>query len=380
MRVLVIPTWYPSGEDKLMGNYHKEFTHALNKYGIEANMLYIEKERLSKPFDYLKMSKKEIIKEDNYDVYIYRILNLEPINFKLSLNKYIKTLERSFKDYLKTNPKPDILHAMCTVPVGYATCLLGKKYNIPVVITEHGGALERFFERDDLKRYGTYALENSTYSVVSSYMKDIVQKYKSECYILPNQVDTSIYKNDIKRSIDGDYHIVMVCAIRQAKRLDMAFKALKKLVDKKKDVHLDIIGEGFYENIYKESALTEGVDAYVTFLGRKDKSEISEILKNEHVLLISSELESFAIPGIEALASGLPVVATSCGGPSDFINSKTGILCKVNDPDDIANSLIKVYENYDKYKKEDLVNRAEEYSEESVVNIAKKIYDKALNK
>ena len=31
MKVLVIPTWYPSGEDKLMGAYHKDFTEALNK-------------------------------------------------------------------------------------------------------------------------------------------------------------------------------------------------------------------------------------------------------------------------------------------------------------------------------------------------------------
>lgn len=380
MRVLVIPTWYPSGEDKLMGNYHKEFTHALNKYGIDANMLYIEKERLSKPLDYLKMRKKEVVKEDNYEVYIYRILNLEPINFKLSLNKYVRALEHSFKDYLKNNPKPDILHAMCTVPVGYATVLLGKKYNIPVVITEHGGLLERFFLRDDLKKYGMYALENSTYSVVSSYMKDVVQKYKSECFILPNQVDTSIYKNNIKRSIGETYNIVMVCAIRQGKRLDIAFKALKKLIDKGMNVHLDIIGEGFYENIYKEACIKEGVDAYVTFLGRKEKSDISKIMECEHVLLISSEIESFAIPGIEALASGLPVVATSCGGPSDFIDNKTGILCKVNDPDDIARALEEIYNNYNKYNKEDLVNKAEEFSEKSVVDIARKVYDKALKK
>ena len=42
MRVLVIPTWYPSGEDKLMGIYHKEFTSALNKNGIPADILFID--------------------------------------------------------------------------------------------------------------------------------------------------------------------------------------------------------------------------------------------------------------------------------------------------------------------------------------------------
>ena len=57
MKVLVIPTWYPSGEDKLMGAYHKDFTNALNKNGIKADMLYIERERLSKPLKYLFLKK-----------------------------------------------------------------------------------------------------------------------------------------------------------------------------------------------------------------------------------------------------------------------------------------------------------------------------------
>ena len=45
MKVLVIPTWYPNGEDKLMGVYHKEFTYALNSYGVKADMLFIDRQR-----------------------------------------------------------------------------------------------------------------------------------------------------------------------------------------------------------------------------------------------------------------------------------------------------------------------------------------------
>ena len=60
MKVLVVPTWYPTGEDKLMGNYHKEFTAALNEFGVEANMLFIDRQRLSKPFKYFFSGKKEM--------------------------------------------------------------------------------------------------------------------------------------------------------------------------------------------------------------------------------------------------------------------------------------------------------------------------------
>ena len=53
MKVLIIPTWYPSGKDKLIGIYHKEFCESLNNNGISANMLYIDVQPLSHPFKYL---------------------------------------------------------------------------------------------------------------------------------------------------------------------------------------------------------------------------------------------------------------------------------------------------------------------------------------
>ena len=53
MNVLVIPSWYPSGKDKLMGIYHKEFCEALANKNINVNMLFIERERLNNPIKYL---------------------------------------------------------------------------------------------------------------------------------------------------------------------------------------------------------------------------------------------------------------------------------------------------------------------------------------
>ena len=63
MKVLVIPTWYPTGKDKLMGNYHKEFTEALNAYGIKADMLFIERERLSNHLNTFFLKKRVSIKK-----------------------------------------------------------------------------------------------------------------------------------------------------------------------------------------------------------------------------------------------------------------------------------------------------------------------------
>lgn len=378
MKVLVIPTWYPNGEDKLMGIYHKEFTYALNTYGVEASMLFIDRQRLSNPIKYLFMKKKEIDKEINYNVYIYKLLNLSPISFKLGINMYVKKLDKAFKDYLKTNEKPDIIHAEVTVPAGYAACILGKKYNIPVIVTEHCGNLERFYKSSNLKEYGNFVLSNSTYSTVSKYMKDIVLKYTDKCYIIPNLVDTTPFNNNVVRKKGKVFKLVSVCALREGKRLDIAFKAIKKLKDNNIKVHLDVIGDGFYENYYKQVCNELDLNKEVAFLGRKNKFEIAEILKKENALLISSEIESFGIPGIEAMASGLPIISTDCLGPPEYINSKVGVICKVNDVDDMKNKIEYMISHYDKYNSNYIKKEANKYSKEEVIKNTIKIYEKIL--
>lgn len=378
MKVLVIPTWYPGDEDKLIGIYHKEFTSALNKYGIESDILYIDRQRLSKPLHYLFTKKKVFIKETNYNVYKYRMLNLTPINFDLQMKSYTHKLDKALKDYIDKNGKPDILHAKVTVPAGYAATIVGKKYNIPVVITEHTAKLERFFNQDPFKRYGLPAIKNSYYTTVSPYMREIALKYTNNCDLLPNQVDIQLFKNDIKRTIDEEFRLISVCALRDGKGIDFALKAIKILLDKGIKIHYDIIGDGFKEDYFKSIAKELKLEDHVSFLGRKQKEEIPSILENSHALLVASDIESFGIPAVEALASGLPVITTDCLGVPSIIDEKSGVVCKVNDENDMAEKITIVINNYSQYDKKYLESIAEQYSEENVIKKAKEIYETIL--
>lgn len=374
MKVLVIPTWYPSGEDKLMGNYHKEFTRALNENNIKADMLYVDRQRLSKPLKYLFMKKKDIEDEKKYKVYKYRILNYAPINFDLGLKVYTKKLEKAVKEYIKINGKPDILHAHVTIPAGYAAYVVGKKLNIPVVITEHCANISRFF-KEPLNKYTNELINKVTYSTVSNYMKKEALKHMNSCYVLPNQVDIEIYKNDKKRIIKNQFNLVSLCALREGKNIDNIFKAIKEI--KNINIHLDVIGDGFYEQVYKNKCDELKLNDKVTFLGRKNKEEIKEIFKNEHALVISSELESFAIPGIEALSASIPVISTKCLGPEEYINETNGILCEINDIESLKNAIIKMYKNYEKYDPKKLRESIVQFSEKKVVKKAVEIYKEA---
>lgn len=376
MRVLVVPTWYPIGEDKLMGIYHKEFTESLNKLGIIADILFVDRQRLSKPFKYMSMPKSEVISESNFKVYKYNVLNYRPISYDLHMAAYVHAFNKGLDEYVKKNGEPDIIHAMVSVPAGYAACR--NKLNIPVIVTEHSSSFEKIYTEKPFKKYGSYVLEHATITTVSNYMKEIVLKYTDYASVIPNQINTNMFKNNVKRKIDGEFRLISVCALREGKGLQYVFKAIKKLTDEGMKIHYDIIGDGFLESFYKQACREAEVEEFVSFLGRKEKSEIPKYLQNAHALVIASDIETFAIPGVEALASGMPVIATKCLGPEEFIDENCGVLVNVNDSDDMARAIKDVYDNYKKYDKKYLEKVAEKFSEENVIKIAKREYERIL--
>ena len=377
MNILVIPSWYPSGKDKLMGIYHKEFCETLAKRkNINVNMLYIERERLNNPIKYLLMKKEYIINEKGYKTYIKRMLNVSKLNYDWQMKRYIKVLDKALQKYLKNNPKPDIIHTMVTLPAGYAACKLGEKYNIPIVITEHSSYFKRFFEGEDQK-YGDFVLKHSAFTTVSNFMAKYMKKYISVCEVLPNMVDTDIFMK--KRKKITELKLVTTSALRQGKRIDDIFKALKILVETKNlNPKLTVIGDGFLENYYKNKCHELGMDKYVLFVGRKTKEEISKILLENNIFVIASEKETFCIPGIEALASGMPVVSTKCLGPEEYITDKCGKLVEVGNIKELADAIYDVYINIDKYDIKELRSIAQKYSNEFVIDKAIQIYQKVL--
>lgn len=383
LKVLMVPTWYPIGADKLLGIYHKEFASSLaNTENIDIAMLYIARERLNNPFFYFKMKKNEVIEEKNYKVYIHHMLNLNPISFHLQLKSYTKHLEKAFLEYVKVNGMPDILHAQVTIPAGYACAVIGKKYHIPVLVTEHSSYFKRFFKKNN-EKYGKFVLKNATYSTVSHYMKKEILNYTNYCEIIPNIVDTEdIFDIASKRKKDSCFRLVSVCALRQGKRIDDTIKAMKILIKNKKikNIHLDVIGDGYYQEYYKQVSSDLKMNEYVTFLGKKDKKEIAEILKQEDALVISSDVESFSISGIEALASGIPVISTKCGGPEEYLTDKTGALCEPMNPDDMARAIYEVYTNLENYQPKELRSIAEQFSKENVSRKTIQIYKDMIEK
>jgi glycosyltransferase involved in cell wall biosynthesis len=134
--------------------------------------------------------------------------------------------------------------------------------------------------------------------------------------------------------------------IREAKSYDILLHAAALLKDSLKNYRFVIAGQGksgLYDRLVKlKNDL--GLDGMVHFLGFIDDS--ADFLANLDLFLLSSTTEGFSIATIQAMATGLPVIATRSGGPQEIItHSENGWLVDPGEPQQIANAIEKLMNN-----------------------------------
>ena len=71
--------------------------------------------------------------------------------------------------------------------------------------------------------------------------------------------------------------------------------------------------------------------------------EVSSILAHADIFVLASRKETFGIVYVEAMAKGLPVIATKCGGPEEFVNKENGILVPVDNVEELSKAMLLMY-------------------------------------
>jgi N-acetyl-alpha-D-glucosaminyl L-malate synthase BshA len=111
---------------------------------------------------------------------------------------------------------------------------------------------------------------------------------------------------------------------------------------------LVMVGDGPDRVVAENEARTLGIDASVFFLGRLDT--VAPLLAGADVFLLPSQNESFGLSALEALASGVPVVAANAGGIVEVVrNGETGILCPVGDVEGMAQAAVEILRDQDRW-------------------------------
>lgn len=283
----------------------------------------------------------EKLQEEGFNVYVPKRKN----GFDYSLIFWLRDIIRK--------ERIDIVHAHQYTPLFYTVPAAKMAGKIKVVYTEHG---RLYPDSRKWKRYlinPFLALGVDHIVAISNSTRDSMHRYDNfplrRIKVVNNGVDIPAVAPEIdllakRRSLDLDENsrvIGTVGRLVELKNFPMIFRVFRQLLENIPDMYLLVAGRGSVEEELRALAKELGITERVRFLGlRLDLSEIYRLIE---VFVLSSFTEGISISILEAMANGIPVVATNVGGnPEVVVDGMTGRLVPLCDDNVMAEKILEL--------------------------------------
>lgn len=386
MHILIIPSWYKTASQPVLGSFFEEQARGLMALGHKVCVMFPDMYPVKNIFQSKKDFAYHVI-DNGLHTYAFVIQSFLPRARELNY-KYLGIASvRVFKDYIKEHGIPDVLHAHSVFHAGIAAYHLAQKYNIPLIITEHlthyitGGIVHP----SEIK-IAKEVFENADVSITvsNSFKYELAKSLNidpAKFTVVNNMVSKHFFENVFANKYRPGQEFIFLTNsfLNERKNHILAFQALKILLSKNYNVKLKLGGYGEYEPTLRKLAEQLGISKQVEFLGPLSRADVKVELDKCHALLLPSTFETFGVVAIESLACGRPVVATNSGGPKDIINSFNGKLVESFEPADFAIAMENIITHYDDYDTKRIAQDCyERFSQEKISRDLVAIYQKVL--
>jgi glycosyltransferase involved in cell wall biosynthesis len=145
---------------------------------------------------------------------------------------------------------------------------------------------------------------------------------------------------------DDAFVIGFIGRLHPVKNLDVLLDAFSLIQPRTKNALLVLAGRGEMLDQLRELTRSLGIGNNIVFLGHQ--TEITKILKTFDILVLPSRIEGFGLVLLEAMASGVPVIATNVGGIPEVVEDGiTGLLVSPGDPNVLASAIYRLFNNQD---------------------------------
>jgi glycosyltransferase involved in cell wall biosynthesis len=221
-----------------------------------------------------------------------------------------------------------------------------------------------------------------------SEIKDFYAANKEKFHELPFGVDLARFKPLAnKEAGGGDLKMLFLGGLDKAhyfKGLEVLLESLSEI--KNESWRLDVAGEGDMKGEYMDMARRQGLDGRISFLGLRSDEEIAEIYRRSDIFIFPSinSHEAFGIVLLEALASGLPVIASDLPGVRTVFKNEThGWYVRPGNAKDLRDKILKAVNDRETIREMGLAGRKlaeEKYDWSKIRSDLKKIYENMLDK
>jgi len=350
-KILHVLSWIPTAECPTAGNFCLRHIEAAGLFS-HAVLLTVHRDLTA------KKRKIEVAENENYtDVKI--IIPCFSTGFSFldkPLNKYrlFKAYNFGFQ-YIKKNIfMPDLLHLHVVLPLGKMALYWKKKYKLPYILTEHWSIYlpedMRLGKNKISKKLLQICNNAAAVTTVSAYLQQNMQNcgVKNHFHILPNVVDTQIFRPQEKQSFDKKQILHVSTLTDSEKNFSGILRVIKKIRTQRNDFVLNVVHDEQvpeFEQYVKENNLSDTV----IFHGRKTEKELSVFYNNADFVLLFSHFETFSCVVMEALSCGTPALATCTGAIPEMLSEDRGVIVPPRDETALEEALLYLLDNFSRY-------------------------------
>ena len=389
MHILIIPSehfitsWSPLG-----GVFQLDLARALRRQGVQVGVISVGKFPGFKLVRGAQYAKREFIKE----IPVFRRYIEFPLPYRFDSLLLLGRLYSEFANdlydcYVSEFGRPDLIHAHNFRYAGCVAAKLSHRKGIPFVVTEHSSAYSSGDIRGKTaKRLAAVAALASGVSAVSAPFAEILCRAlkldRAGVNVIPNFLPEEFLSPPVwspAPSVTEEFVFLNVAELTPIKNQRLLLEAFAANF-KKTTARLRIVGDGPCKSELFSLAEHLGVSGQVEMLGRLSRAGVCDQMREADCFVFSSDSETFGVVLIEALSQGLPLVSTSCGGPSDIVNERNGLLAVPGDVKSLSAAMDEMRNHRNRFVSPAIARECHEhYGEDSVVKRYIRFYQDAVH-
>ncbi len=385
--ILLLPSWYPTDYAPIRGNFFREQAQALKEAGAQVGVIYVDfRSYRTLKAAHLLGTRFQIEHRIERGIATYRYCGWNPLSARWRYRWTINLSQRMWRRYIAKWGVPDIIHAHSVIWGGAAASALARQTGIPYILTEHSSGyargLIRPWQRPIIEGVLLHA---AALLAVSPAVKQILTPYvpsrSDEIIVTPNMVNTSFFHLPSTPRASRPFRFLSVANLNRNKGLDIVLRAFAQAFEQAEEVILEIGGDGPERTALERLVVELNIQARVVFLGRLSREEVRAAMWRANALVLASHIETFGVVLIEAMATGLPVIATRSGGPEQIVTSRTGVLVERGNVSALARAMKHLRENRCQWGDEAAIRQEaiSNYDQQVIANRLLEIYAKTLN-
>ena len=384
MHILIISHGYPTAKDPQWGCFEKDQAEALVSMGHRVTVAVVDMRfrPLSQAFGISHTDERLRVGDGTSGIgaisaYTYFLLSGKLIPGRLRRLVSERMMLRLCRRIFRAEGMPDVIYAHY-MPCIAMLRIVKEKYGIPVVGIEHWSELNKSTLPQRLMQTGrtAYALADHLLAVSPSLQAQMKRHFGVEADVVSDMVSDAFLQTAISEKRVKPFVWLAVGSLIHGKGYDVLIDAFAQLEGGER---LIIVGSGTEREPLRAQAEQLGIAARVRFTGMLGRQSIAGLMQESNAFVLPSRGETFGVAFVEAMAMGLPVIATRCGGPEHFVRPCNGLLVNIDDVEQLAKAMRQMETNIEWYQPEAI--RAyvrERFSAKAIAGQLEEIFEEVI--